>query len=136
MQDATLATEYEFIDRADIEVAHRQRLALREMRKPARSRATGKLVPPYVPEDGWLTRVELTIAQGRHHQVRRLCTRAGLKLRHLRRVAVGPVVLGELAVGGVRELSREEKRVLYSECLPSLLASQGGALAPRETEST
>ena len=66
------------------------------------------------------------LSQGRHHQVRRLCKRAGLHLHHLRRLEVGPVGLGELEPGGVRELGHEEKRALYSCCLPRLLQAQHG----------
>jgi 16S rRNA U516 pseudouridylate synthase RsuA-like enzyme len=134
VQDAALATEYEFIDRSEHEQATvaEAREALRARRRPARSRATGELVPPWTPEDGWLTRVELEIAQGRHHQVRRLCKAAGLKLRHLRRLAVGPVSLDGLCVGGVRVLGRDEKRTLYSHCLPRLLAAQDADRAARE----
>ena len=69
--------------------------------------------------------MELTIRQGRHHQVRRLCRRGGLKLRHLRRLRVGPVGLGGLRPGEVRVLGREEKAGLYAMCLPKWLEQQG-----------
>ena len=81
----------------------------------------------FVPEDdNWLTRVEVTLAQGRHHQVRRLCKRAQLKLVALRRIAIGPLSLDSLGlpVGGLRVLDRGEKRALYELCLPRLLAEQ------------
>ena len=136
---------------------------LREARRPRASRATGELVPPYIPHDGWLTevgltelieptpalilpptptpnpaitptphphlhtelppppspphpktptrapappgsrQVELQLRQGRHHQIRRLCQRAGLRLLHLRRLSVGPIALDGMAPGEVRE---------------------------------
>ena len=71
----------------------------------------------------WVTEVEVEIRQGRHHQIRRLCKRAGLELIHLRRVAIGPLSLQslQLQLGEVRELSEEDKRKLYSACLPSIL---------------
>ena len=79
-------------------------------------------MPPYVPHGGWLTRVDVELTQGRHHQVRRLVRRAGLRLLHLRRVAVGPVVLADdAAPGDVRVLGRDELRPLYEQCLPRLL---------------
>ena len=76
----------------------------------------------HIPEDGWLTEVEVQLRQGRNHQIRRLCKRAGLRLLHLRRISVGPIALGGMAPGEVRELSAEEKAALYAACLP------GGAL--------
>ena len=75
-----------------------------------------------MPEGGWLTRVELELRQGRHHQIRRLCRRARVKLRHLERTAVGPVELGALPAGGVRVLGLEERRALYAACLPGLVS--------------
>ena len=71
-----------------------------------------------------MTRVEVTLSQGRHHQVRRLCRRAGLRLLHLRRLAVGPVALDGLEPGEVRVLTRDEKRALYEWCLPRLVEAQ------------
>lgn len=59
---------------------------------------------------GWLTEVSVQICQGRHHQIRRLCARAGLHLLHLRRVAIGPVRLGDMRPGEVRLLGSEERR--------------------------
>ena len=73
---------------------------------------------------GWVTQIDIVLSEGRHHQVRRLCKRAGLRLHHLRRLAVGPVQLGDLAPGEVRVLEREEKHELYAACLPRLLAAQ------------
>lgn len=77
-------------------------------------------------QDGWVTRVEVVLSQGRNHQVRRLCKQAGLHLHHLRRLEVGPVGLGGLEPGQVRELERDEKRALYEWCLPRLLEAQQG----------
>mmetsp|Transcript_73233 Transcript_73233/g.194620 ORF Transcript_73233/g.194620 Transcript_73233/m.194620 type:complete len:239 (+) Transcript_73233:348-1064(+) len=127
---AAAATEYELID---VDEAHDASVApkrekIEAMRTPRRSRATGEVVAPFVPFDGWLTEVELSIAQGRHHQIRRLCKRAGLPLRHLRRVAVGPIELGSMAPGDVRLLTLDEKTALYTACLPRL----EGAHARRE----
>ena len=84
------------------------------------SRKTGEPVRPFTPSDGWLTEVAVTIHQGRHHQIRRLCTRAGLKLRHLRRVSFGPIELGSMHPGDVRVLGVEEKAKLYRACVPCL----------------
>ena len=75
-----------------------------------------------MPDGGWLTYVDLEIRQGRHHQIRRLCRRrpqapppGG---------SVGPVALGSLPPGGVRELGRDEREALYARCLPQLREAQ------------
>ena len=39
-----------------------------------------------------------------------------MRLLHLRRLSVGPVALGSMAPGEVRELSTEEKATLYEAC--------------------
>ena len=70
-----------------------------------------------VPESSRLTEVELQISQGRHHQIRRLCHRAGVDLLHLRRTAIGPIALGSMCPGEVRELSADEKWQLYTALL-------------------
>ena len=119
-QSPELATEYALIDRDDHAAVARERAKLREARRPRVSRASGAERPAYIPCDGWLTEVELVIAQGRHHQIRRLCKRAGLRLLHLRRVAVGPIGLGSMAPGEVRALSDAAKAALYGACRPRL----------------
>jgi 16S rRNA U516 pseudouridylate synthase RsuA-like enzyme len=73
----------------------------------------------------WVTEIEVEIQQGRHHQIRRLCKRAGLELLHLRRVAIGPLSLADLqlGIGEVRELSESDKVALYSAALPAVTRS-------------
>jgi 23S rRNA pseudouridine2605 synthase len=52
--------------------------------------------------------VELTIHEGRNRIVRKLLAEVGHPVRRLTRTAIGPVRLGRLAAGAMRELSREE----------------------------
>jgi len=123
-QSEELATEYSLLDCHDdddvVDVRGR-RDAIRAKRElPVRSRKTGELVRPFVPSDGWLTEVEVIIRQGRNHQIRRLCKRAGLELLHLRRTCFGPVELGPMRPGDVRVLGLEEKAKLYRACVPNL----------------
>jgi pseudouridine synthase len=54
------------------------------------------------------SRLRLTFTEGRKHEVKRYCEALGHPVRHLRRVAFGPLPLGRLAVGAHRALSREE----------------------------
>ena len=74
----------------------------------------------HIPEDGWLTEVEVQLRQGRHHQIRRLCKRAGLRLLHLRRISVGPIALGGMVPGEVR--GRQSVSQLVSQSVSKRLA--------------
>jgi 23S rRNA pseudouridine2605 synthase len=52
--------------------------------------------------------LELTIAEGRKRQVRRMCEAVGHPVRTLERVAFGPLRLGALEPGAARRLSAAE----------------------------
>jgi 23S rRNA pseudouridine2605 synthase len=52
--------------------------------------------------------LELTIREGRKRQVRRMCEAVGHPVVALRRIAFGPLALGDLPPGGHRRLSRPE----------------------------
>lgn len=52
--------------------------------------------------------LELTIHEGRNHQVKRMCEAVGHRVRTLERVAFGSVRLGQLAEGESRRLSPAE----------------------------
>ncbi|MBQ3214648.1 MAG: rRNA pseudouridine synthase [Oscillospiraceae bacterium] len=53
-------------------------------------------------------RLLITIHEGRNRQVRRMCQAAGLHVTRLRRVAEGPVTLGDLPKGKWRHLTPAE----------------------------
>ncbi len=55
---------------------------------------------------------EITITEGRTHEVRRLCEALGLEVERLVRTRFGPVRLGTLGVGETRALSATEQSVL------------------------
>ncbi len=57
--------------------------------------------------------VRLVMGEGRKREIRRMLAAVGLPVRRLVRVRQGPVRLGRLAPGEVRELSPEEVRALY-----------------------
>jgi 23S rRNA pseudouridine2605 synthase len=59
-------------------------------------------------------RLELTIHEGRKHQVRRMCEAVGHPVRALERVAFGPLRLGGLEPGEHRPLSPAEVERLRS----------------------
>lgn len=65
------------------------------------------------------TWLEVTIDEGRHHQVRHLCARARFPILKLRRVRIGPVELGDLRLRWCRPLAEEEIAALYAAALPA-----------------
>jgi 23S rRNA pseudouridine2605 synthase len=58
------------------------------------------------------TLLEIVLAEGRNREIRRILARVGHKVQRLKRVALGPLRLGELAAGEVRPLERVELRKL------------------------
>ncbi len=56
--------------------------------------------------------MEVVIREGRNRQVRKMCEAVGLEVARLKRTAVGPVRLGMLKPGEVRQLSKEELRAI------------------------
>jgi 23S rRNA pseudouridine2605 synthase len=56
--------------------------------------------------------LEITIAEGRNHEVRRFCQALGLFVQRLVRVRYGPVTLGRLPSGETRPLSNREHEII------------------------
>jgi 23S rRNA pseudouridine2605 synthase len=59
--------------------------------------------------NSWL---EIILDEGRNRHIRRMLEALDIEVLRLIRVAIGPLALGELAKGGVRALTGEEKRAL------------------------
>jgi len=57
-------------------------------------------------------RLRLVLRTGWKRQVRRMCAAVGLRVTRLRRVRMGPLALGGLALGTWRELSKREVQAL------------------------
>jgi 23S rRNA pseudouridine2605 synthase len=55
---------------------------------------------------------EITIAEGRNREVRRLCAALGLDIERLVRVRFGPVTLGDLPSGATRPLTARERKAI------------------------
>jgi 23S rRNA pseudouridine2605 synthase len=55
---------------------------------------------------------EVTITEGKHHEVRRLCEALGLDVERLVRTRFGPVQLANLASGASRALTAAERQVI------------------------
>jgi 23S rRNA pseudouridine2605 synthase len=58
------------------------------------------------------TVLEMTLDEGRNREVRRLLARVGHKVMKLRRIALGPLRIGDLPPGEFRPLRRDEVRAL------------------------
>ncbi|MCC7475206.1 MAG: rRNA pseudouridine synthase [Pirellulales bacterium] len=56
--------------------------------------------------------LEMILDEGRNREIRRLLARVGHKVQRLKRIAVGPVRLGELPTGAVRPLTNKEIEAL------------------------
>ncbi len=57
--------------------------------------------------------VDVTLAEGRKHIVRRWAEELGLKVERLARLSYGPIRLGELPVGKWRALTPAEEKAIY-----------------------
>ena len=60
------------------------------------------------------TILEMVLDEGRNREVRRLLARVGHKVQQLKRIAVGPVRLGDLPAGAVRPLTKKEVESLQA----------------------
>lgn len=65
-----------------------------------------------IRREGGLCTLEITIHEGKNRQIRRMCELAGLTVKRLTRISVGPVRLGKLPKGHWRELTDAEVRAL------------------------
>lgn len=72
----------------------------------------------YAGADGQRHRYELILSEGRKRQIRRMFLAAGVRVHRLRRVAIGPVRLGNLKPGACRALNDGEIRQLREASAP------------------
>lgn len=75
-----------------------------ELLRPAVVRATGKS-----STGGWF---EIVLVEGKNRQIRRMCAAVGVEVTALKRIAIGPLHLGELQPGAYRKLTQAEMRAL------------------------
>lgn len=61
-----------------------------------------------ISKSGETSEIELTIQEGRFHQVKRMFEAVGTKVTYLKRISMGPLTLGNLQPGEVRVLTEEE----------------------------
>jgi 23S rRNA pseudouridine2605 synthase len=79
------------------------------------------------------TLLEIVLDEGRNREVRRLLARIGHKVLSLRRIAMGPVRLGNLQPGESRPLRKDEIEALYQAAQEGRRASGKGE--PRRTKN-
>ena len=60
-------------------------------------------------ENSW---IEVTLYEGKKRQIRRMLNKVGHPVIRLKRVAIGPIVLGDLPPGGLRPLKAEDVRTI------------------------
>jgi 23S rRNA pseudouridine2605 synthase len=60
------------------------------------------------------TEMEIILREGKNREIRRILARLGHKVLQLRRIAVGPLRLGDMPPGAYRVVSREEVKKLQS----------------------
>jgi 16S rRNA U516 pseudouridylate synthase RsuA-like enzyme len=79
------------------------------------------------------TFLEITITEGRNRQVRRMIEAVGSNVRKLVRVALGPLRIGDLAIGKWRELTADEVRSLKAASgVPPGRAERAVRLSPSD----
>lgn len=71
------------------------------------------------------TILEITLREGRNREIRRLMASVGHKVLRLKRIAIGPIVLGELGAGESRKLTVEEIAMLKGLAGKSSASSHG-----------
>lgn len=78
------------------------------------------------------TVIEIVLSEGKNREIRRMLARLGHKVQRLRRVAMGPLKLGELPEGHVRQLEPAEVKKLRGAVAA---ASTSGRPAESQTRS-
>lgn len=75
----------------------------------------GKTAPAAVEiisKNGRQSTVKITISEGRNRQIRRMAEKLHLHVSKLKRIEIGPVILGDMASGNWRELTPTEVQSL------------------------
>jgi 23S rRNA pseudouridine2605 synthase len=65
------------------------------------------------------TEIEIVLSEGKNREIRRMLARAGHKVVVLRRIAIGPLRLGQMPVGASRTLTANEVKALYTASDPA-----------------
>ncbi len=69
-----------------------------------------------VQKEGAISEIEVSIVEGKFHQVKRMFAAIGKPVLYLKRISMGPLILDEsLKKGEYRPLTEQEKRELFKE---------------------
>ncbi len=63
--------------------------------------------------------LEIVLKEGRNREIRRILARVGHKVVQLKRIAIGPLRLGEMPLGAYRELTSSEVQALRKSATPA-----------------
>ncbi len=80
--------------------------------------------------------LEIALSEGKNREIRRILARLGHKVVGLRRLAIGPLKLGQLPAGGWRPLTRHEVEALYVAATVGRRKRRGAAKTPRPQTRT
>ncbi len=82
---------------------------------------------------GKATEMEITLKEGKNREIRRILARLGHKVQQLRRIAVGPLRLGDVPAGAYRPLLRQEVEKLWEtvEAAEKLAAAESSRPAKK-----
>ncbi len=78
-------------------------------------RATAKAQVELLGKDADVTKLNITIHEGRNRQIKKMMQSVGCSVKYLKRIAIGALELGDLERGKWRELSAEELMLLGTE---------------------
>lgn len=67
--------------------------------------------------------LEIVLREGKNREIRRMLAKVGHKVLKLKRVAIGPLKLGEVPAGAFRELTPQEVKRLRDGCGPDAARS-------------
>ena len=89
------------------------------------------------------TEMEIVLREGKNREIRRILARLGHKVLQLRRIAVGPLRLGDMPAGSYRIVSRDEVKKLWratevspDDARPGRSTKRGGAKRGGTKKST
>lgn len=74
--------------------------------------------------------LEIALSEGKNREIRRILARLGHKVVGLKRLAIGPLRLGQLPTGGWRPLTKSEIQALYAAALAGRRKKRGEAGKP------
>ena len=82
------------------------------------------------------TEMEIVLREGKNREIRRILARLGHKVQSLRRIAVGPLRLGDLPPGAYRVVLREEVKKLWTATEQAFETESAESRSPRSAKAS